>query len=120
MFIQGDTFLAGEQVHGTHHLWVIINDPSAHQDTALFVNVTTLSTIAELTCVLKAGEHPFVKHDSWIRFASAKTALVAQLDRLESLGLIIRQQPAPPALVQKIRAGAAASPQLPQKFVTLL
>jgi hypothetical protein len=120
MFTLGDAFLAGEQVHGTHHLWLIINDPAAHQNTALFVNITTLSAIAELTCVLKPGEHPFVKHDSWIRFASAKTAAVAELDTLESKGLILRQPAASSALIQKIRAGAATSPLLPQKFLCLL
>lgn len=120
VFELGDTFLAGEEVHGAHHLWVIINDPAAHQNTALFVNVTTLSAIAELTCVLKAGEHPFIRHDSWIRFASAKSATVTQLDVLEAKRLIIRQPAAAAALVQKIRAGAAASPLLPQKFLALI
>lgn len=120
MFSRGDTFLAGEQVHGYHHLWVVINDPAAHSGTALFVNITTLSAVAELTCVITAGEHSFVKHDSWIRFASAKSATVAQLCNLECRGLIIRQQAASLALLQKIRAGAAASPMLAQKFLCLL
>lgn len=120
MFTQGDTFLAGEQVHGSHHLWIIINDPAAHNDTALFVNVTTLSPLAELTCVLNAGDHPFITHGSWNRFASAKSALVKELDTLESKDLIVRQAPASAALVQRIRAGAQASPMLPQKFSALL
>ena len=120
MFGLGDTFLAGEQFHGRHHLWIIINDPTRHGATALFVNVTTLSALAEMTCVVRAGEHPFVKHDSSIRYASARMALVSELDILESTGMIIRQQPAAAALIAKLRAGATASPRLPQKFLDLL
>jgi len=120
VFSLGDTFLAGEQVHGKHHLWVVINNPARRGNKALFVNVTTLSSIAETTCVLQKGEHPFVKHASWIRYASAKTASVRELNTLESQGMIIRQQAASANLIAKIRAGAAASPRLPQKFVRLL
>ena len=120
MFTLGDTFLAGEQVHGKHHLWIVINDPRQHGDTALFVNVTTMTAIAETTCVLQRGEHPFLAHQSWVRYASAKTALVSQLDVLAASGLIIRQAAASAALLAKIRAGAAASPRLPQKFSALL
>lgn len=120
MFTLGDTFLAGEQVHGKHHLWLIINDPSQHGHTALLVNVTSMSALAETTCILNAGAHPFITHQSWIRYASAKTALVTQLDALEADGLVIRQPAASAALVATIRAGAAASPRLPQKFLTLL
>ncbi len=120
MFSLGDTFLAGRELHGTHHLWVVINDPTRHSNTALFVNVTTMSAIAETTCVLQAGDHPFITHQSWIRYASAKTALVAELDRLEAGGMIIRQPAASTNLVARIRAGAKASPRLALKFVALL
>jgi hypothetical protein len=120
VFLPGDTFLAGEHLHGMHHLWVVINDPARHGGRALFVNVTTLSNMAELTCVLKTGEHPFVKHSSWVRYASAKTALADELHALEAKGVIIRRQPASSTLLAKIRAGASASPRLPQKFLRLL
>ena len=120
MFTLGDSFLAGEEVHGKHHLWVIFNEPAQHNGTALFVNVTTFSAIAETTCVLQPAEHPFIKHSSWIRYASAKTALISELEALEAAKLIIRQTTASAALIEKIRAGAAASPLLPQKFLTLL
>ena len=28
MVALGDTFLGGEEVHGEHHLWIVINDPA--------------------------------------------------------------------------------------------
>ena len=120
MFGQGDTFLAGEQIHGTHHLWIVINDPSQHGDIALFVNATTFTDISEKTCVLRAGEHPFISRDSCIRFASAKTALLSELDALESRSLIVRKPLASAALVAKIRAAALASPFLPEKCLGFL
>jgi hypothetical protein len=120
VFELGDAFLAGQQVHGTSHLWIVINDPKQHADTALFVNVTTLTSISEKTCTLRAGEHPFITHASCIRFASAKIALVTELDTLESCKLIARKQRATAALVAKIRAAAQASPFLPQKCLRLM
>ena len=120
MFTLGDTFLGGEQVHGSHHLWIVINDPGQHSDTALFVNVTTLTGVSEKTCVLQPGEHSFIQHESCIRFASARSALATELDTLEARGLITRKQAASPALVAKVRASARASLFLPQKFLGLL
>jgi hypothetical protein len=120
VFALGDTFLAGEEIHGKHHLWIVINDPSQHCDAALFVNVTTMSAIGETTCVLQAGEHPFITHQSCARYASARTALVSELDKLEATRLIIRQAAASARLIAKVRAGAAASPRLPQKYLALL
>ena len=49
----GDTFLGGGEVHGEDHLWLVINDPSAHGGVALIVNVSTLRPNAETTCLVQ-------------------------------------------------------------------
>lgn len=120
MFEQGTTFLAGEEIHGSHHLWIVINKPEEHSNTALFVNVTTLREQSEKACVLNPGEHPFISRASCIRFASAKTAAVAQLEQLERDGKIIPKEAASETLVERIRAAARASVMLPQKFLNYL
>ena len=119
-FGPGDTFLGGGQVHGRHHLWIIINDPARREGIALFVNVTTLTEGMERTCLLRPGDHPFIKHDSCIHFASAKSATVKQLELLDARGLLQRRAPASPSLLATIRAGAQVSPNLPEKHLGLL
>lgn len=117
---QGDTFLGGGEIHGEHHLWLILNDPAAHHHLALMVNVTTLRLDAESTCLLTPGEHPFIKHDSYVRFAGARQARVVDLAAAVKKGLLKPHQAASKALLDKVRAGAVASPQLPCELRALL
>ena len=120
MFTLGDAFLGGAQVHGTHHLWFVINTPLEHGNTALMVNISSLSSVAETTCILQGGEHPFITRESYVRYGSTRQALVAELCRAEARGLIHRQERASQRLVEKLRAGAMASPRLAKKFLALL
>jgi hypothetical protein len=117
---QGDAFLGGGQLHGEDHLWFIINKPEDHCGVALIVNLTTLRPGAETTCVLSPGEHPFIKHNSYIRYSGAREASVSELQNAVKRGLLKPHQAASPALLEKIRAGARASPRLPQKLRALL
>jgi len=116
----GDTFLGGEEVHGEHHLWIVINDPAAHGGIAVFVNITSLWEDAEITCILTHGEHPFVRHDSYVRYRSARQAKASDLAKLINSGKLKAQQPGKPALLAKIRAGAKASMMLTTELKALL
>ena len=91
---QGDTFFGGEEVHGVDHLWLIINDPPAHADVALIVNVSTLRPNAETTCIVQPGERPFIKHDSYVRYGSAREVKVADLAGAVKRGLLKPHQAA--------------------------
>ena len=117
---QGDSFLGGGELHGSDHLWIVINDPAAHGGAALIVNVSTLRDEAELTCILKKGDHPLISHESYVRYASARNPDVAKLQEAFKRGLFRPQPAATPALVAKIRAGASASPMLPKSLLALL
>lgn len=121
MFELRDTFCGGKEVHGEDHLWIVINDPAQHDGQVLYVNVTSLTgRFDDLTCVLQRGEHPFIKHDSYVRFDGAKVALVAQLDEAERLRLIARDEKATEELVKKIRQAASVSTRLKEDFRKLL
>ena len=117
---QGDTFLGGAEVHGEDHLWVIINEPSAHAGVALIVNVSTLRPNAETTCIVHPGEHPFNRHDSYVRFGSGRAVKVADLAEAVKKRLLKPHQAAAKALLEKARAGAKASPQLAGELRALL
>ena len=38
MFREGYAFFGGRAVHGSDHLWIILNEPALHGGTALYVN----------------------------------------------------------------------------------
>jgi len=116
----GDTFLGGGEVHGENHLWLVINDPHAHAGVALIVNVSTLRPNAETTCLVRQGEHPFIQHDSYVRYGSARGANVTDLETLINSGRLKPHQTASRKLLEKARAGAKASVLLPQELRALL
>jgi hypothetical protein len=116
----GDSFLGGGEVHGAHHLWLVINDPSAHAGVALIVNVSTLRPDAETTCLVHRGEHPFIRHDSYARYLGARSANAGDLDRLVKIGRLKPHQAASEMLLEKLRAGAKASPHLAEELRALL
>jgi len=117
---QGDCFLGGGELHGSDHLWIVINDPAAHGGLALIVNISTKREEAELTCILGKGDHPLISHESYVRYASARNPDVAKLQEALKRGLFRPQPAATPALVAKIRAGANASPMLPKNLRAML
>ncbi len=116
----GDTFLGGGEVHGEDHLWIVINEPRAHEGNALLVNVSTLRPRADTTCVLRSGEHPFIKHESYVRFRSARRALLEDLEFLVGAGRLQRHSPAASAFLERICAAASAALQLPVELRPLL
>jgi hypothetical protein len=117
---RGDTFLGGGEAHGENHLWLVINDPSAHSGIALIVNVSNLRPNAETTCLVRRGEHPFMQHDSYVRYGSARRANVVDLEKLVKAGRLKLHQIASGTLLEKIRAGAKASSLLAEELRALL
>lgn len=117
---QGDAFLGGGEIHGEHHLWLVINNPAAHGDVALIVNVTTLRLEADSTCIVAPGEHPFIKQDSYVRYSGARRVRVADLTDAVRRGLLKTHQAAGQALLEKVHAGAQASPHLPRELLAWL
>lgn len=116
----GDTFLGGGEVHGSHHLWVVVNNPAAHGGEAVIVNVSTQRPGAETTCVLSEGEHPFIQHQSYVRYQSARKVGVPALQAAVKAGLLKPRAAVNAALLAKIKAGAQASPLLPLELRALL
>ena len=116
----GDTFIGGGEIHGTDHLWLVLNDPAAHGGTVLLVNLSTLRPDAETTCLLRPGEHGFITRDSYVRYRSARAAKTADLEKLVKAGRLKLHRAASKELLEKVRAGANASPQLAAELKSLL
>ncbi len=99
------------------HLWIVVEVTSGGD--AVIFNVTTERSDSDTTCRLKAGEHPFIVHDSVVAYNRGQLIAQAVFAQLQKAGYLI-QPPASPALVKKIRNGARQSPFTPKKLSALL
>lgn len=107
----GDCFLIPKSGGATEHLWIVVTEIDTRTRKAICVNVTTLRTHSDTTCILKPGDHPFVKHDPVINFSGAREMpidLVEQaLDAKTSPA--VQRSPA-----SRIRRGLVNSKQTPK------
>lgn len=72
MLGSGDTFLLPKPGRGSiEHLWIVLTDPDSNHK-ALCVNITTKQDHSDLTLILNAGDHPFVRHESVIHYPDAR------------------------------------------------
>jgi len=109
----GDTFRIPQP--GTSldsHLWIVISDPSIDAKRILIVNFTTLRADSDRACVLNAGEHPFVKHETCVNYGGAKIVSKATIEHLMSKGLRLPHASLSGHLLKRIRDGAAASTRM--------
>ena len=109
----GDTFRIPQP--GTSldsHLWVVISDPAQDANEILIVNFTTLRADSERACVLVAGEHPFVKHDTCVNYRGAKVVSEASIESLIKAGHVQAHATVSSAILKRIQDGAANSTRM--------
>ena len=121
MIKAGDSFRVPEP--GTSldsHLWVVISDPAADSERVLIVNFTTRRKDSDPACILQAGEHPFVRHETCVNYAGAKVVSEAQIRTLVQKGLLSSHAALSAALLERIRDGAAASERMSLRHADIL
>ena len=97
------------------HLFVIATDAcSAGQH--LLVNFTSIKPGRKIdnTCIIKAGEHPFVTHDSYVLYRSAQLQPAQRIGRMVDGWMYKTHQPATPQLTDRILSGFETSPFTPR------
>lgn len=117
----GDTFRipqAGTSLDS--HLWVVISDPAQDANKILIVNFTTLRADSETACVLVAGEHPFVKHDTCVNYRGAKVVSEANIQLLMRAGHMQAHATVSAAILKRIQDGAAASTRMSLEHAEIL
>jgi hypothetical protein len=122
---QGHTFLGQEEQTPSglkRHLNVIISNPDKDNN-FMVVSVTTLRRRADgtpyknqdLTCILNAGDHPFIKHESWVFYQIAKSMSFMEVFNGLQKGLLIRKEDIAQDVLKRIQAGARVAPSLPKE-----
>ena len=104
------------KLQAKRHLKIILTEPNASG----LVVVATVFTLRrekkqEMDCVLKAGDHPFIRHDSIVAFSDAK-ALPAMdiLAKLQSGELIRKEEMSASVFERVLQAAKASSGMFPR------
>jgi len=110
---EGNTFLFPKS--SDDHLWAIISDPARNPHRVVVVTFFTFHDCdyEQNACVIYSGEHPFIKHATYVDFAAAFPTSDARLESLKTSGqLKLKKHDLSPALLAKIR-GAVSVSQIP-------
>jgi hypothetical protein len=108
----GDTFLLPKSSDDPEHLWVVVTPPDPGGK-AVCVNITTAYPYSERTTLIQAGEHPFVKHESVVRYSDAKlldlNLVQKALDCHQTTYIAKQHQPCSSPLLKKVQEGLLKS-----------
>ena len=115
----GDTFLLTRGTGTTPHLWVLLWGPAGAARAFLAVYLTTLRSHSDRTCILAAGEHPFIHHDTAVAYGEVQRWPEDRLQQLITEGVAKPRQPVSAALLDRLRAGFFASPRTPHAMVEM-
>lgn len=113
MFHCGDTFLLPHPSNFIEHLWVVITEPEPPLAKAICVNIATKQSYSELTVVLSKGDHPFIKHDSVVRYGYAMAFKLKEIEQLLTMqtGRFVCElrEPCSAEVLKRIQDGFLAS-----------
>ncbi len=107
----GDTFFAPwPEPDGVTHLFFVMSDPSVDRKRVLVAPVMTWDAeYKESTCLVNQGEHPFIKHTSFVNYSCAELASADLIEERLASGVFRAHKPASSELLEKIRRGAERS-----------
>jgi len=104
------------------HLHIICSNPAFYprnvKDCVLAVNLSTTTPILDYdkTCILQNGEHPFIKHDSYVFYKKAEILGVDSISRNIADGTFSTHQPFNDVVFERILSGFAVSQEVRPKI----
>lgn len=100
--------------NGGNHLFVVKTDASP-QGQHLLANLTGCrpDRHVDTTCIVRAGEHPFVRQDSFVLYRAAQLYMTSHLAKMVDGWVYRPGAPASEALTQRILEGFTLSPFTP-------
>lgn len=115
--IRGTTFWRKDESGSYFHLRFAISEPDI-DGTVLVVGMSTLQGTGreDLSCVLKPGDHPQVREDSYIRYDRACALSYLKLLQEKVRGELTMVADLAPLILARIQNGARKSRALPGKF----
>lgn len=109
------------------HLFAIAVGPQqldgyGEQSQVIMVSVTSIKPDYpyDAACVIRAGEHPFVTHDSYVYYRDPRIEPVAHVENLVETAVWQVKDSCSEELLNRIRAGLLASTRVPRYIKKLL
>lgn len=104
------------------HLFILLTDPHDDETGAKSVLMVSLSTVRagvphDATCILYAGDHPFVKHDSCVVYQKARLEEADKVLRGVKSGQLVPQDPMDGAVFARVCKGLEESRLTPPKLL---
>lgn len=105
------------------HLFILLTDPHADEAGKSCILMVSLSTVRpgmphDPTCILYAGDHSFVKHDSYVVYQKARLEEADKVLRGVKNGQLVPQAPMDGAVFARICKGLEDSRLTPAKLLT--
>jgi len=113
---KGTAFHAGPD--GSRHLHVVVSDPDSTGH-VLILNMSTgitLPTDGDGYCVLSPGEHPFIKHQTIIRYSKARDYCVSTIIAAMRVGSFHPAPDVSATLLKKIQTACVDNPSLEERY----
>jgi len=105
----GDTYKLATPTNPTPHLWIVLTDPDQQGEVAI-VNLTTRQPASDATVILRPPDHPFVRHDTVVRYEDAQVVPARALDAAVKGGAARRHAALNPLILKRIQDGVDKSP----------
>jgi hypothetical protein len=118
----GDTFRATESEPGNdenRHLWVVLSDPDLYPDEVVVVFFSTLRAGFDQTCIIEAGDHPFITRRSVVAYTAADVRRHSKLLAALKRNKIELADPVGAELVSRIRMLLQHSPHISYRIAEI-
>lgn len=109
------------------HLFVLALGPKqldghGGQPNVVMVSVTSIKPDFpyDPACVIRAGEHPFITHDSYVYYRDPRVESVAHVQAMVDKAVWQGKESCSPELLERIRVGLLASTRVPRHIKKLL
>lgn len=97
-------------VNEVHHLFAVMNNPCLEQR-CLLVNITSIKDgkYHDRACELGVGDHPFIKHPSYVLYRLADTMRADRISKLVGLNWYLTREDWDAKVFQRIVDGIRIS-----------
>jgi len=108
--------------HDTHHLFIQMTDPLGEDNKILLVNVSSINmeTYHDETCILNAGDHPFITHPSYIRYDKARIEPVQKIEDAVQRSIFFPRGILSEAVFVRVVQGFRDSPRVARNILRFL
>lgn len=105
----GRAFLLCASGEPKSHLRFVLTDCDPATGRCVIVMVVSAKSYTDKTVVLRAGDHPFIEHESHVSYGDARYFTEQQLKKAQRLGQLVMQPDMSLQLLTRVRLGLLTS-----------